>query len=578
MKNFLFALTVFASSLAGAQSLNGTLLRLAPSTLPTKCRLGDLRVNTSNSSLELCNGSNSWNAFSTSGATVTSVGLSDGSTSPIFTVTNSPVTTSGTLTETLRTQNANIVFSGPSTGSAAQPTFRSLVAADVPTLNQNTTGTAGGLSATLVAASGGTGATSFTAFSPVIAGTTSTGAFQSASSGLSTVGAVLTSTGSGSVPTWQPPGSPTFSGLTQYALTYASTATTVTSLSSAGSAGQYYMSNGSSGVGGFTYPPGAVQSETSNYNIATTDGTILCSGSSFTVTLPTAIGTQGKQYLIKHLGTSLTQAYTINTTSAQTVGGIGSGSFILQTNQEYVLVESDNSNWQIVGRFAQTPWASLTNKVTATGAYTFTISATSVTAGWQYTNNGQTFTVSASSSGTTVTASGTGAPTSTGTLTCSIGCGSSLTYSASTSTGAPVFATSPSVNLFWWRRNGTDMQYRIEYAQSSNSGATGGSGDYVWFLPTGATMNTSAFTGNTIAGWTAGTVNNLGNVIVAVGAPQSVIGFVSAYSNNGLRFYGGVNSGSTNPLPIGGSSNGFSANNITVYSANGSIPMSGWQP
>ena len=67
-----------------------------------------------------------------SSGTVTSVALSDGSTSPIFTISGSPVTTSGTLTETLSTQSANLVFSGPSSGAAAQPTFRALVNTDIP--------------------------------------------------------------------------------------------------------------------------------------------------------------------------------------------------------------------------------------------------------------------------------------------------------------------------------------------------------------------------------------------------------------------------------------------------------------
>lgn len=61
--------------------------------------------------------------------TVTSVGLSLPS---IITVSNSPVTSSGTLTGTLATQNANTVFSGPASGAAAQPTFRALVTADLP--------------------------------------------------------------------------------------------------------------------------------------------------------------------------------------------------------------------------------------------------------------------------------------------------------------------------------------------------------------------------------------------------------------------------------------------------------------
>jgi hypothetical protein len=50
----------------------------------------------------------------------------------IFTVTNSPVTTTGTLTGELSTQAANTVFVGPSTGSPAAPTFRSLAMSDLP--------------------------------------------------------------------------------------------------------------------------------------------------------------------------------------------------------------------------------------------------------------------------------------------------------------------------------------------------------------------------------------------------------------------------------------------------------------
>ena len=60
---------------------------------------------------------------------VTSVGLALPS---FITVSGSPVTTTGTLTGTLATQTANRIFAGPTTGSAAQPTFRAMVAADLP--------------------------------------------------------------------------------------------------------------------------------------------------------------------------------------------------------------------------------------------------------------------------------------------------------------------------------------------------------------------------------------------------------------------------------------------------------------
>lgn len=70
--------------------------------------------------------------------TVSSVALS----LPAFiTVSGSPVTGAGTLTGTLASQTQNTFFAAPN-GSDGTPTFRALVAADVPTLNQNTTGSA----------------------------------------------------------------------------------------------------------------------------------------------------------------------------------------------------------------------------------------------------------------------------------------------------------------------------------------------------------------------------------------------------------------------------------------------------
>ncbi len=91
--------------------------------------------------------------------TVTSVGAT------------SPVASSGGATPTISldagygdTQNpyasktANYVLAAPN-GTAGAPTFRALVAADLPTLNQNTTGTASNVTGTVAIANGGTGAT-----------------------------------------------------------------------------------------------------------------------------------------------------------------------------------------------------------------------------------------------------------------------------------------------------------------------------------------------------------------------------------------------------------------------------------
>ena len=94
------------------------------------------------------NGSATRGWYSLPSTGVTSVAFEDDSAIPIYEVTGSPVTSSGTLTITLSTQAANTFFAGPSSGAATEPTFRAIVAADVPTLNQNTTGTAGNITAT----------------------------------------------------------------------------------------------------------------------------------------------------------------------------------------------------------------------------------------------------------------------------------------------------------------------------------------------------------------------------------------------------------------------------------------------
>lgn len=71
---------------------------------------------------------------------VTSVGLEAPS---IFTVSGSPVTTSGNLRFYLNNQSANTVFAGPPSGAPAVPTFRLLTINDIPDLDASkiTTGT-----------------------------------------------------------------------------------------------------------------------------------------------------------------------------------------------------------------------------------------------------------------------------------------------------------------------------------------------------------------------------------------------------------------------------------------------------
>ena len=102
--------------------------------------------------------------ISASSGTVTSVagtGTVSGLTLTGTVTTTGNLTLGGTLAVTasnFASQTANTVLIAPN-GSAGVPTFRALLSADIPTLNQNTTGTAANVTGTVAVANGGTGAT-----------------------------------------------------------------------------------------------------------------------------------------------------------------------------------------------------------------------------------------------------------------------------------------------------------------------------------------------------------------------------------------------------------------------------------
>ncbi len=113
-------------------------------TLPYATASTILTLNGSKNAVSLANGTGAltndgsgnfgW-AVGNSG-TVTSVAL----TSPgvVYTVSGSPITSSGTLALALVNQTSNTVFAGPTSGATAAPSFRAMVAADLPAV-----GTAG---------------------------------------------------------------------------------------------------------------------------------------------------------------------------------------------------------------------------------------------------------------------------------------------------------------------------------------------------------------------------------------------------------------------------------------------------
>jgi hypothetical protein len=90
-------------------------------------------------------GDGTWSSPAGAG-TVTSVAMSGDGVIFSSSVTGSPITSNGTLAPSLIAQTANTFLCGPSSAGPTAPTFRTIATADVPTLNQSTTGSAASLS------------------------------------------------------------------------------------------------------------------------------------------------------------------------------------------------------------------------------------------------------------------------------------------------------------------------------------------------------------------------------------------------------------------------------------------------
>lgn len=257
--------------------------------------------------------------------TVTSVGLFDNSITPIYSITGSPVTTAGTLTFTLNTELANIVFAGPSSGGAAQPSFRSLVLADLPSQTQNAiTALTGDGTAS------GPGSAAFT-LATVNSNVSSFGSSTSIPS-FTVNGKGLITAASGNV-VIAPAG--TLTGTTLNSTVVSS------NLTSFGSSTAI-----TTGAGGMNVTTRTI---TGNLTVdtTTTDYIIFCNQSTgITITLPAP--SNGRQLVIKDIsGTANTNNITIAQHASEQIEGIAA-SFVYSVNYGSLTLTSDGTNWWFI--------------------------------------------------------------------------------------------------------------------------------------------------------------------------------------------------------------------------------------
>jgi len=222
----------------GATTVGGNMFTLAN---PSAITFLQINANNTVSALDAASFRTAIGAGSGGGSvsSVSGTGTVSGITLTGTVTTTGNLTLGGTLSvaaSNFSSQTANTFLAAPN-GAAGTPTFRAIVAADIPTLNQNTTGTAGNVTGTVGVANGGTGATTLTG---VLKGN-GTGAFTAATAGTDYVvpGGALGTPSSGTLTNC------TFPTLNQNTTGSAATLTTARTLT-IGASGQTF--NGSANV------------------------------------------------------------------------------------------------------------------------------------------------------------------------------------------------------------------------------------------------------------------------------------------------------------------------------------------
>ena len=153
-------------------------------------------------------------------------------------------------------------------------------------------------------------------------------------------------------------------------------------------ANEFVVRKGIKSLGGVIFPVTGINS---TYTVDTNDYLIDITGNTITVTLPTAVGVNGKNYVIKNRGTGVV---TVATTSSQTIDGANSKSL---NNNDGIEIISDGSNWIIAagtgtvtssttaksGIVSNTTWTGspLNYQVTFTSAFPSTNYSVTVTGG-----------------------------------------------------------------------------------------------------------------------------------------------------------------------------------------------------
>lgn len=148
------------------------------------------------------------------------------------------------------------------------------------------------------------------------------------------------------------------------------------------------------------------------------------------------------------------------------------------------------------------------------------------------------------------------------------------TFIAITGTGVSK-PTTMFVDNQWVRRRGDTLDVRVEYVQSSVTGALAGTGDYIWEIPLGLAVNTSVITAYGVAEgigvWRARNVIGYGMITISsISGLTAIELYDSRYVRQNISDVNNAGAMGSGYYPL----NSVALDNEFNYS----VPIFGWQP
>jgi hypothetical protein len=157
--------------------------------------------------------------------------------------------------------------------------------------------------------------------------------------------------------------------------------------------------------------------------------------------------------------------------------------------------------------------------------------------------------------------------------------GGALVVTATTTAPTLGSATVPT-NKMWYKRNGSNLDVRFEFAITAAGTATAGTGDYLFAIPAGLTIDTSKLTVYTTVVGNAGAFKPLNTVGSFSGNSNTngIVGGVYVYDTTRVRLGGkySLDAGGSTATAIISAGFGAWTTGITNYSATFSVPILGW--